>query len=88
MEEAERCDRLGILDHGKLVAVGTPDELRASVGGDCVTIEPVESQADLPARLRERFRIDVQELAGSLRIEREKRPRIGSGRRRRLSRTT
>ena len=38
MEEAERCDRLGILDQGKLVALGTPDELRARIGGDVVTI--------------------------------------------------
>ena len=38
MEEAERCDRLGILDRGKLVALGTPDELRARIGGDVVTI--------------------------------------------------
>ena len=38
MEEAERCDRLGILDRGKLVALGTPDELKARIGGDVVTI--------------------------------------------------
>ncbi len=38
MEEAEQCDRLGILHQGELVALGTPDELRASVGGDCLTI--------------------------------------------------
>jgi ABC-2 type transport system ATP-binding protein len=37
MEEAERCDRLAILDRGRLVAIGTPDELKASVGGTVVT---------------------------------------------------
>ena len=37
MEEAERCDRLGILDSGRLVALGTPAELRSSIGGDCLT---------------------------------------------------
>jgi ABC-2 type transport system ATP-binding protein len=71
MEEAERCDRLGILDKGRLVAQGTPDELRSSIGGDTVTIEPMNSTGDLPARIRERFRIEVRELGGSLRIERE-----------------
>ena len=28
MEEAERCDRLAILNEGKVVALGTPDELK------------------------------------------------------------
>lgn len=71
MEEAERCDRLGILNQGQLVAIGTPDELRSSVGGDCVTIEPVEMQTDLSARIRERLGVDVQEIGGTLRIERD-----------------
>jgi ABC-2 type transport system ATP-binding protein len=71
MEEAERCDRLAILDKGRLVAQGTPDELRSSVGGDTVTVEPAQASSDLPARIRQRFGVDVRELAGSLRIERE-----------------
>jgi ABC-2 type transport system ATP-binding protein len=34
MEEAERlCDRVGIIDHGKLIALGTPRELIATLGG-------------------------------------------------------
>jgi ABC-2 type transport system ATP-binding protein len=37
MEEAERlCDRVGIVDHGKLIALGTPRALIASVGGQDV----------------------------------------------------
>jgi ABC-2 type transport system ATP-binding protein len=35
MEEAERlCDRVAILDHGKVIALGTPPQLIASVGGE------------------------------------------------------
>jgi len=36
MEDAERCDRLLIIDHGRIVALGTPDALRESVGGDVI----------------------------------------------------
>jgi ABC-2 type transport system ATP-binding protein len=35
MEEAERlCDRVAIMDHGKIIALGTPQQLIASIGGD------------------------------------------------------
>ena len=34
MEEAERCDRLAILNEGNLVAMGTPLELKSEIGGD------------------------------------------------------
>ena len=35
MDEAERlCDRVGIMDHGRIIALGTPAKLIASVGGD------------------------------------------------------
>lgn len=37
MDEAERlCDRVGIVDHGKVIALGTPRELIASLGGENV----------------------------------------------------
>ncbi len=38
MDEAEYCDRIAIIDRGQIVALGTPDELKAMVGGDVVTI--------------------------------------------------
>ena len=40
LEEADAlCDRLAIIDHGRIVAEGTPDELKRQVAGDVVTIE-------------------------------------------------
>ncbi len=37
MDEAERlCDRVAVIDHGKVIALGTPAELIASVGGEHV----------------------------------------------------
>ena len=35
MDEAERlCDRVAIMDHGQIIALGTPQQLIASVGGE------------------------------------------------------
>lgn len=69
MEEAERCTRLGILDVGQLIALGTPDELRGLVGGDSLTIQ-AEHPAELAARIQERFGLQATQLTDALRIER------------------
>lgn len=69
MEEAERCDRLGILDRGRIVALGTPDELRSSVGGDCLTIQTPEPGA-LAGQINSRFQITPLRVGDALRIER------------------
>ncbi len=71
MEEADHCDRLGILDRGRLVAIGTPDELRASIGGDCVTIEP-KPGTDLAQLIESQFSVTSTRVGESLRIERER----------------
>ena len=39
MDEAEHCDRIAIIDQGKIVALDTPEKLKDGVGGDLVTIE-------------------------------------------------
>ncbi|MEW6569904.1 MAG: ATP-binding cassette domain-containing protein [Nitrospirota bacterium] len=36
MEEAEVCDKIAIIDNGKIIAMGTPDQLKKIVGGDVV----------------------------------------------------
>jgi ABC-2 type transport system ATP-binding protein len=38
MDEAEFCDRIAIIDRGKIVASGTPKELKDMVGGDVITV--------------------------------------------------
>lgn len=44
MDEADAlCDRILIIDHGKIVAAGTPDELKRRVGGDAVTLSVARS---------------------------------------------
>lgn len=69
MDEADRCHRLGILDHGRLIALGTPAALRAEVGGDCITIES-ERPESLAASLREAFGLEPQIVGEVVRVER------------------
>jgi len=39
LEEADSlCDRIAIIDHGKIIVVGSPDELKESLGGDIITL--------------------------------------------------
>ena len=40
MEEADRCDRVAVMCEGRVVALDTPDSLKAGIGGDVITIEP------------------------------------------------
>ncbi|MDX6198775.1 MAG: type transport system ATP-binding protein [Actinomycetota bacterium] len=47
MDEAEHCDRIAIMDNGKLVALDTPERLKASVGTDRVTIQTADDDAAL-----------------------------------------
>jgi ABC-2 type transport system ATP-binding protein len=64
MDEAEHCDRIAIIDHGKIVAIDTPEALKASVGKDRVQIRPPTTpprsrswptcSASRPASTRER----------------------------------
>jgi ABC-2 type transport system ATP-binding protein len=70
MEEAERCDRLAILNQGKVVALGTPAELKHEIGGDVILLEADQSES-LAQRVRARFGVEAAVLAGKVRIERE-----------------
>jgi ABC-2 type transport system ATP-binding protein len=70
MEEAERCDRLAILNQGKVVALGTPDDLKHEIGGDVILLD-AKNPDSLAERIRARFDLDAQVLHGEVRIERE-----------------
>ena len=49
MEEADHlCDRIGIIDHGKIIALDTPNNLKKSIGGDIVKIK-IKTSPDLSA---------------------------------------
>ena len=58
MDEAENCDRIAIIDHGKIVAIDTPEQLKASVGKDRVQIHTADDEAAI-AELAHEFGIEA-----------------------------
>ena len=68
MEEAEHCDRLAILHEGNLVALGTPAELKAEIGGDVMWLESSDPAA-LAKGIRERFGMEATVLDDKVRLE-------------------
>jgi ABC-2 type transport system ATP-binding protein len=67
-DEAELCDRLAVLDSGRLVACDTPAALAARVGGDILTLEAAEPEA-LVAELRERLGLEARVVEGRVQVE-------------------
>ena len=68
MDEAERCHRLAILDHGKLVADGTPAELEAALAGRTLLV-----RASDPRRAQQRITgvdgvLSVAQVGNALRV--------------------
>ncbi|WP_300613702.1 ATP-binding cassette domain-containing protein [Trebonia sp.] len=58
MDEAENCDRIAIIDHGKIVAIDKPQQLKASVGKDRVQITTNDDQAAIK-ELKDRFDLEA-----------------------------
>ena len=54
MEEAEHCDRIAIIDLGKIIALDTPEKLKDEVGGDIIKIK-TENDDDAEKELREMY---------------------------------
>jgi len=71
MEEAERCDRLAIMNEGNLVALGTPSELKSEIGGDVVLLDAAHDAGLLAERIRARFHVQTTVLGNQVRMERE-----------------
>lgn len=71
MEEAARADRVGIVSAGKLVALGTPDELTSAIGGDVVSLGVSKDPgADtLASIITGRLGIPASVVEGEVRIE-------------------
>lgn len=70
-QEAEYCDRIAIMDHGKIIECDTPENLRQKVGGDVIVIEATDLPA-LATEIEKQFSVKpvVSEL--DLRFEHER----------------
>jgi ABC-2 type transport system ATP-binding protein len=68
LEEADRCDRLILLHQGKIVAHGSPGELRSRIGGDVVVLDS-SNGAELAARIEQRFGLKPTVMDGQVRVE-------------------
>jgi ABC-2 type transport system ATP-binding protein len=69
LDEAERCDRLVLLHQGKIVAQGTPADLRSRVGGGHVVVLEAVDPASLSAKIEAQFGVRPSIMDGEVRIE-------------------
>ncbi|MGZ4317163.1 MAG: ATP-binding cassette domain-containing protein, partial [Gaiellaceae bacterium] len=65
MDEAEHCDRIAIIDHGSLVAIDTPDALKATIGKDRIELH-VDDAEVATNELAARFGLDAQLSEGAV----------------------
>lgn len=68
LEEADRCDRLVLLHQGRIVAYGSPRELRSRIGGDVVVLEANDTSS-LSGRIEQRFGLKPKVMDGLVRVE-------------------
>ena len=71
LDEAEACTRIGILDVGKLVALGSPEELKTLIGGDVVYIESTSRETLYP-EIVQQFGVSPVLTDSHLRVECER----------------
>jgi len=71
MEEADSlCDRIAIIDHGHIVKIGSPEELKASIGGDVITVTVREREPDISSDIARLDLVrDVKQTDGAYRVK-------------------
>lgn len=68
MDEAENCDRIAIVDYGKVVALDTPDNLKKLVGGDVITIKTINDEK-AEKEIGEQYNLHVRRDASGIHLE-------------------
>lgn len=68
MDEAEYCDRIAIVDHGNIVALDTPANLKSMVGGDVIRMK-TNDNAQAVQQIKKHFGVEPRENKGELVFE-------------------
>jgi len=68
MDEAEKADRIAIIDYGKLVAIDTPEELKKLVGKDIISLK-TDDDTKAAEEIRFRYRIETRYDSDGLTFE-------------------
>lgn len=75
LEEAEACDQVGIIDRGRLVALGTPEGLKAELGGETLWLE-TEDPTALLDRIQAQFGLEAQHFGSAVGISHPEAPAL------------
>jgi ABC-2 type transport system ATP-binding protein len=67
MEEAEVCDKISIIDKGKIISTGTPKELKKTIGGDVIYLKTNENKKAMED-IKKLFDVEVSEKDGEIYI--------------------
>lgn len=70
MEEADRCDRIAILNQGQIVSIGKPEALKREISGDVIVVESPAAEA-LAKAIKNKFQMKCSVFEGNVQIEHE-----------------
>jgi len=71
MEEAEVCNKIAIIDNGKIIAEGSPEELKKIIGGDVVSLKTKDNNWSRQ-EIKKMFGIDSEEKDGEIYLTTDK----------------
>jgi ABC-2 type transport system ATP-binding protein len=65
MEEAEVCDKIAVIDNGRIIASGTPHELKKIIGGDVIYVSTTDNKKAVE-EIRNLFGVEASEKDGEI----------------------
>jgi len=65
MEEAEVCDKIAIIDRGKIITSGTPAELKKVIGGDVIYLKTADNKKAMED-IKNLLNVEVSEMDGEI----------------------